>query len=200
LPNPNNKGDPDKRDIDLDALEAGVVCPLPTRRNTGVGSHSSVNQTEFATTDAERYDILQKYRRVAIVGLSGNPHRPSHFVAVYMSQHGYEITPVNPRETEVLGRKSYPSLKAVPQPLEIVDIFRDPAAVPPIVEEAIECGAKVIWMQLGVINETAAKRAKEAGLIVVMDRCIKIEHARFRGGLNQLGLNGGLLSSRPRQS
>lgn len=166
---------------------------------SGVGSHSSVNQTEFATSDAERYAILQQYRRIAIVGLSSNPYRPSHFVAVYLAQHGYEITPVNPKETEILGRKSYASLKDVPEPLEIVDIFRDPSAIPGIVQEAIECGAKVIWMQLGLIHEAAARRAREAGLLVVMDRCIKIEHARFRGGLNQLGLNGGLLSSRPRQ-
>ena len=165
---------------------------------SGVGSNSSVNQTEFATTDAERLQILQKYNRVAIVGLSSNPHRPSHFVAVYLAQHGYDITPVNPKETEILGRRCYPSLKEVPQPLEIVDIFRDPSAIPGIVEQAIECGAKVIWMQLGLIHEAAARRAREAGLQVVMDRCIKIEHARFRGGLNLLGLNGGQLSSRPR--
>jgi predicted CoA-binding protein len=182
-----------------DKLEPGLVCPMPVRLTGGVGSHSSVNRTEFATTDAERYQILQQYRRIAIVGLSGNPQRPSHFVAVYMAQHGYEITPVNPKETQILGRKCYPSLKDVPQPLEIVDIFRDPSAIPGIVEEAIACGAKVIWMQLGLIHEPAAKRAKEAGLAVVMDRCIKIEHARFRGGLNLMGLNGGQLSSRPRQ-
>src|SRR5579864_4107925 len=94
-----------------------------------VGSQSPVNSTEFATTDAERYRILRQYRRVAIVGLSGNTYRPSHFVAVYLAEHGYDITPVNPRETEILGRKSYPSLRDVPPPLEIVDIFREPAAI-----------------------------------------------------------------------
>jgi predicted CoA-binding protein len=166
---------------------------------SGVGSQSPVNTTEFATSDAERYQILQQYRRVAIVGLSSNPQRPSHFVAVYLAQHGYDITPVNPRESEILGRKCYPSLKEVPQPLEIVDIFRDRAAIPGIVDEAIACGAKVIWMQLGLIHEDAARRVRDAGLKVVMDRCIKMEHARFRGGLNQLGLNGGLLSSRARR-
>jgi predicted CoA-binding protein len=166
---------------------------------SGVGSHSAVNQTEFATTDADRRQILQQYHRVAIVGLSANPHRPSHFVAVYLAQYGYDITPVNPKETEILGRKCYPSLKDVPPPLEIVDIFRDPAAIPGIVEDAIACGAKVIWMQLGLIHEAAARRARDAGLLVVMDRCIKIEHARFQGGLNLLGLNGGQLSSRARQ-
>jgi len=167
--------------------------------NTGVGSQSIVNQTEFATSDAERFRILQQYKRVAIVGLSANPQRPSHFVAVYLRQHGYEVTPVNPREKFILGRPCYPSLRDVLPPLEIVDIFREPAAVPAIVDEAIECGAKVIWMQLGIINEPAARRARDAGLAVVMDRCIKMEHARFRGGLNQMGLNGGLISSRARQ-
>src|SRR4051812_39243983 len=136
-------------------------------------------------------EILQQYHRIAVVGLSPNPYRPSHFVAVYMSQHGYEITPVNPRETTILGRTCYPSLKDVPQPLEVVDIFRDPSAIPAIVDEAIECGAKVIWMQLGLIHEAAAKRATDAGLTVIMNRCIKIEHARYHGGLNLLGLNGG---------
>jgi uncharacterized protein len=128
-------------------------------------------------------EIVQQYRRIAVVGLSANPYRPSHFVSVYMAQHGYEITPVNPGQTEILGRKCYRSLKDVPQPLEIVNIFRDPSAVPAIVEEAIECAAKVIWMQLGVVHEAAAQRAREAGLIVVMDKCIKIEHARFGDGL-----------------
>ena len=107
---------------------------------------------------------------------------------------------MNPKENEILGRKCYASLREVPQPLEIVDIFRDPSAIPAIVDEAIECHAKVVWMQLGLIHEEAARRARDAGLQVVMDRCIKIEHARFRGGLNQLGLNGGVLSSRPRQA
>jgi uncharacterized protein len=165
---------------------------------SGVGDQSAVNRSEFATSDAERLQILRDYRRIAVVGLSANPYRPSHFVAVYMAQHGYDITPVNPNESEILGRKCYPSLAHVPRPIEIVDIFRDPAAIPGIVEEAIQCGAKVIWMQLGLIHEAAARRARDAGLLVVMDRCIKIEHARFRGGLNLLGLNGGLLSSRSR--
>jgi predicted CoA-binding protein len=164
----------------------------------GVGSSSPVNGTRFATTPSERIDILRKYKRIAIVGLSANPYRPSHFVAVYMKAAGYEIFPVNPRESEILGRKSYASLADLPRPVEIVDIFRETAAVPAIVEEAIGVDAKVVWMQLGVIHEAAAGRAREAGLQVVMDRCVKIEHARFCGGLNAIGLNGGLISSRPR--
>ena len=154
---------------------------------------------DFALTDAERLQVLREYRKIAVVGLSPNPIRPSHFVAVYMSQHGYEITPVNPGHKEILGRTCYRSLRDVPRPVEIVNIFRDPSAVPGIVEEAIECDAKVTWMHLGAVHEPAARRAEEAGLKVVMDRCIKIEHARFRGGLNLLGLNGGVLSARPRK-
>ncbi|HEY3837186.1 MAG TPA: CoA-binding protein [Bryobacteraceae bacterium] len=125
----------------------------------------------------EPREILEKYKRIAVVGLSSNPRRPSHGVADYMARHGYEITPVNPNETEVLGRKSYASLRDVPPPVEIVDIFRVSSAVPGIVEDAIACGAKVIWTQLGVIHEEAAERARAAGLAVVMDKCIKIEHA-----------------------
>ena len=164
----------------------------------GVGSSSPVNGTRFATTPRERIEILRRYKRLAIVGLSANPYRPSHFVGVYMKAAGYEIFPVNPREREILGRPSYGSLREVPPPVEIVDIFREAAAVPGLVEEAIEVGAKVVWMQLGVIHEEAAERAREAGLAVVMDRCVKIEHARFCGGLNTVGLNGGLISSRAR--
>ncbi|NWF91235.1 MAG: CoA-binding protein [Ignavibacteriaceae bacterium] len=151
-------------------------------------------------TAAERLDILTRYRRIAMVGLSGNPYRPSHFAAIYMLAEGYDVTPINPREPEILGRKSYPSLTALaeadPAAIEIVDIFRNPADVPPIVEEAISVGAKVVWMQLGVIHEEAARRAIAAGLDVVMDRCVKIEHARFFGGLNLIGLNTGVLTSR----
>jgi predicted CoA-binding protein len=165
----------------------------------GVSGNSPVNQSAFATTVQDRLRILETYKRIAMVGLSSNPFRPSHFAAIYMLSHGYDITPVNPRETEVLGRKSYPSLLEVPGPIEIVDIFREPAAVPAIVEDAITRGAKVIWMQLGVIHEEAAARARRAGLEVVMDRCVKIEHARIFGGLSTIGLNTGLISALKRK-
>ncbi len=137
-----------------------------------------------------------------MVGLSSNPFRPSHFAAIYLLAEGYDVTPVNPREREVLGRQSYPTLMEVPDPIEVVDIFREPAAVPEIVEQAIKRQAKVVWMQLGVIHEEAARRALDAGLEVVMDRCMKIEHARFFGGLHAVGLNTGVISSlrRPRMS
>jgi predicted CoA-binding protein len=164
----------------------------------GVSGNSAVNLGRFATTNADRRRILETYRRVAMVGLSSNPFRPSHFAAIYLRAEGYDVIPVNPREKEILGRQSYASLGEVPRPVEIVDIFRDPSAVPAIVEEAIAVGAQVIWMQLGVIHEGAATRARAAGLEVVMDRCMKIEHARFFGGLNLIGLNTGLISSRRR--
>ena len=165
----------------------------------GVSGNSPVNQSPFATTVQDRVRILETYKRIAMVGLSANPFRPSHFAAIYMLAHGYDVTPVNPRETEILGRRSYASLRDVPGPIEIVDIFREPAAVPDIVEDAIARVAKVIWMQLGVINAKAAARAREAGLEVVMDRCVKIEHARFFGGLSTIGLNTGVISSRKRK-
>ena len=165
----------------------------------GVSGNSPVNQSPFATTVQDRVRILETYKRIAMVGLSGNPFRPSHFAAIYMLAHGYDVTPVNPRETEILGRRSYASLRDVPGSIEIVDIFREPAAVPDIVEDAIARRAKVIWMQLGVINEKAAARAREAGLEVVMDRCVKIEHARFFGGLSTIGLNTGVISARKRK-
>ncbi len=164
----------------------------------GVGGNSPVNASRFRTSTRDRIRILETYRRIAMAGLSGNPMRPSHFAAKYMLAAGYEIFPVNPREKEILGLPCYSSLLEVPRPVEIVDIFREPSAVPAIVEEAIQAGAKVIWMQLGVVHEEAAERALGAGLQVVMDACVKIEHARWHGGLNTLGLNTGVICSRKR--
>lgn len=114
--------------------------------------------------------------RIAVVGLSSNPSRASHGVARYLQAHGYTITPVNPNEKEVLGERAYASLRDLPEPPEVVDIFRRSEEVGAIVDEAIEIGAKAIWMQLGVIDLDAAKRAREAGLTVVVDRCLEIEH------------------------
>jgi predicted CoA-binding protein len=166
----------------------------------GVGGNSPVNRSPFAKSALERRRILERYRRIAMVGLSSNPFRPSHFAAIYLLAEGYDVVPVNPRESEVLGRRCYPSVLDVPDPIDVVDVFREPAAVPEIVEQAITKHAKVVWMQLGVVNAAAAERARQAGLDVVMDRCMKIEHARFFGGLNTVGLNTGVISSlrRPR--
>lgn len=161
-----------------------------------VSSGSPVNQTAFATTAFERLQILHRYRTIAMVGLSANPFRPSHFAAIYMLSAGYRVIPVNPRESTILGQPCYPSLRAIPEPVEIVDIFREPNAVPALVDDAIAIGAAVVWMQLGVIHLEAAHHAREAGLQVVMDSCVKIEHARFFGGLNSIGLNTGVITSR----
>ena len=123
-------------------------------------------------------DILGRYKNLAIVGLSSKWSRPSHGVATYMQSKGYRIIPVNPQETSVLGEKAYPSLEDVPEPLEVVVIFRRPEFVGPVVDAAIHRGAKVIWMQEGVAHEEAAQRAQAAGLEVIQDRCILKEHAK----------------------
>jgi len=124
--------------------------------------------------------ILHSARIIAVVGLSGKRFRPSYGVSEYMQRAGYRIIPVNPRETEVLGEKCYPDLDSVPGPVDIVDIFRRSEFVPEIVEAAIRKGAKVIWMQEGVVHEAAARRAEAAGLAVVMDRCILKDHRRLQ--------------------
>ena len=124
--------------------------------------------------------ILNEYRTVAIVGLSPDPSRPSHRVASYLLRHGYVVIPVNPETQEIFGKTSYPDLSSVPEPIEIVDIFRRSEEVMPIVDEAIKIGAKVVWMQEGVINEEAASKARDAGLLVVMNKCIFKEHQRLK--------------------
>ena len=148
---------------------------MPLRRHT-LRSHDEarqkINMPDFVA------EILEQYKTLTIVGLSSKPMRPSHGVAQYMQEHGYRIIPVNPNETSVLGEKSYPSLDAVPEPAEVVVIFRRPEHVPEVVEAAVRKGAKVIWMQEGVIHEDAAARARQAGLAVIQDHCILKEHAK----------------------
>ncbi len=140
--------------------------------------------------------ILGTYRVLAVVGLSADWYRPSYFAAKYMQEHGYRVIPVNPKYAEILGEKCYPSLKAIPEKVEIVDVFRKTVDVPPVAEEAIAIGARVLWQQLGVRNEAAAERARAAGLETVMDRCVKIEHARLFGGLNWVGVNTRVISAK----
>jgi len=120
--------------------------------------------------------ILKEYRTVAVVGASSNPEHPSFIVLRYLSEHGYHVIPVNPNEREILGMTCYPNLSSIPEKVEVVGIFRRSEAVMPVVEEAIKIGAKAIWMQEGVINEEAAARAREAGLLVVMDNCMRKQH------------------------
>ena len=140
--------------------------------------------------------ILNEYKTIAVVGLSAKWNRPSHFAAKYMKEHGYKIIPVNPVYEEILGERCYPTLLDIPEPVEIVDIFRRKEDIPPIVEDAIKIGAKVVWMQLTIEHEEAAALARKAGLEVVMNRCVKIEHGRFFGGINFLGVNRRLISSK----
>jgi predicted CoA-binding protein len=134
-----------------------------------------------------------------MVGLSADWYRPSNFAAKYLLDRDFDVIPVNPKYDEILGQKCYPDLASIPTPVDIVDLFQRPDRIPPFVDQAIEIGAKVVWMQLGIINEEAAQKAREAGLEVVMDRCMKIEYARLYGGLNWLGVNTGVISAqRPR--
>jgi len=123
--------------------------------------------------------LLGSARTIAVVGLSNKRYRPSHGVAEYLQRAGYRVIPVNPGETEILGEKCYPDLASIPEPVDIVDIFRRPEFVPEVVEAAIRIGARAVWMQEGVIHEEAARRAEAAGLAVVMDRCILKEHRRL---------------------
>ena len=144
--------------------------------------------------------ILTDYKRVAIVGLSADWSRPSNFAAKYLIDHGFEVIPVNPKYDEILGQKCYADLEDIPTPVDIVDLFQRVDRIPPFVDQAIKIGAKVVWMQLGIIHEEAAQKARDAGLEVVMDRCMKIEYARLFGGLNTIGVNTGVISAqRPRQ-
>lgn len=140
--------------------------------------------------------VLRTHRTVAIVGLSAEWHRPSFFVAKYLQQHGYRIVPVNPRYEQVLGETCYPSLAAIPFPVDMVDVFRRTADVLPIAQEAIAIGAKCLWQQIGVMNLEADRLARDAGLDSVMDRCVKIEHARLFGGLNWAGVNTRVISAK----
>ena len=143
--------------------------------------------------------ILRECKTIAVVGLSANWYRPSFFAAKYMQEHGYRIIPVNPSYPGILGEKCYASLKDIPEKVDMVDCFRKSQDIEPIADEAIAIGAKVLWMQLGVMNEKAGVKARNAGLEVVQDRCVKIEHGRLFGGLNWVGVNTKVISSkRPR--
>jgi predicted CoA-binding protein len=140
--------------------------------------------------------ILRDCRTIAVVGLSAEWHRPSYFAAKYMQQHGYRIVPVNPRYDEVLGERCYPGLADIPHPVDLVDVFRRTEDVLPIARQAVEIGAKCLWQQIGVKSVDADHLARSAGLDAVMDRCIKIEHARLFGGLHWAGVNTRVISAR----
>ena len=133
--------------------------------------------------------VVHSARTIAVVGLSGNELRASNFVGYYLKRHGYQVIPVNPRETEILGETCYPSLLDVPVPVDIVDVFRTPDVLPGIARDAVAIGAGTLWCQFGVINEEGARIAEDGGVTVIMDRCLKVEHARYVGRMHWLGFS-----------
>jgi uncharacterized protein len=133
--------------------------------------------------------VLHTARTIAIVGLSGNELRASNFVGYYLKRHGYRVIPVNPRETEILGETCYASLRDIPVPVDVVNVFRAPDALPGIAREAVAIHAGTLWCQFGVINEEGAQTAEDGGITVIMDRCLKVEHARYVGRMHWLGFN-----------
>lgn len=158
-----------------------------------------MGQQAAEPTARDRLQLLRTARSVALVGVSANPLRSSNFVATYLVKTPYRVYPVNPAYDEVLGLKCHPSLAELPEVPDIVDVFRRPEELPGVVEEAITVGAKAVWFQLGLRHDAAAARAREAGLAVVQDRCLKIEHARFHGGLHLAGFDTGVISSKRRR-
>jgi uncharacterized protein len=147
-------------------------------------------------TDLARYQdrlaiqqVLHTAKTIAIVGLSANPLRASYFVGYYLKRHGYQVIPVNPREAEILGETCYPSLRDVPVPVDVVDVFRNPDALPGIARDAVAIHAGALWCQFGVINAEGARIAEDGGMTVIMDRCLKVEHARYLGRMHWLGFN-----------
>ena len=157
----------------------------------------STSPISAAITDsAALRQVLASCRRIAVVGLSAEWHRPSYFAAKYMQQHGYQIVPVNPRYTEVLGQPCYARLEDIPGPVDMVDVFRRSEDVLPIAQSAVAIGARCLWQQLGVVNLEADALVRANGLQSVLDRCVKIEHARLFGGLHWAGVNTGVISAR----
>jgi uncharacterized protein len=156
------------------------------------------DRTQLGGTAFDRLRILTNSRSLAMVGLSANAYHPSDFAAIYLAANGYKIIPVNPTHAgkTILGERVYGRLDEIEQPVDIVDVFRPSVEVPEIARQAVKIGAKVLWLQLGVISQEGAKIAQAGGLEVVMDRCCKIEHARFFGGLRTIGLNTGVVTSR----
>ena len=156
------------------------------------------DRTHLGGTVYDRLRILTSYRTIAMVGLSSNPYQPSSFAGIYLDANGYDIIPVNPSQAgkTILGQRVYGRVDEIDRPVDIVDVFRPASEVPEIARQAVKIKAKVLWMQLGVISEEGARIARDGGLEVVMDRCCKIEHARFFGGLRIIGLSTGVITSR----
>lgn len=164
--------------------------------NSNDGSDSKALDLSPYQKESEILRVLRSMRTVAVVGLSANELRASHFVGFYLGNHGYRVVPVNPREQTILGQTSYATLGDIPFPIDVVNVFRAPAAVPGIAREAVEIGAKCLWLQFGVISPAGISIAEEGSLDVIVDRCIKVEHARYMGRMHWLGFNTGRVTSR----
>jgi predicted CoA-binding protein len=169
-----------------DTTSANAFCALPVRPDSDLAQYQDARNIQ---------EIMHTAHTVAIVGLSPSVLRASNFVGYYLKRHGYHIVPVNPNEQEILGEKSYPSLSDIPFHVDVVDVFRAPAAVPAIAEEAVKIGAGTLWLQFDVISPEGAAIAERGGLTVVMDRCMKVEHARYMGRMHWMGFNTGNVSA-----
>lgn len=168
----------------------GIACDISL--NSILPKHL---QDKYQDSTAIR-KILSESKTIAMVGLSSDSQRPSYFVASYLQHEGYRIIPVNPNAKEILGEKSYPDLRSVPEAIDIVDIFRRTQDCDEIVQQSIEKKARTVWFQLRIVNEPAAQAAEKAGLHVVMDKCIKMEHGRYNGSLHWVGMNTEIITAR----
>jgi uncharacterized protein len=182
-------------DTETVQLANGLSCSLPA--DSPLAKLLRSQRTWVGPDARERLAILRKAKSVAIVGASPNPARSSYFVGTYLQQSSpYRLYFVNPRADTILGEKAYPDLASLPEVPDIVDVFRKPSDIPEVIDDVLAIGAKTVWVQLGIYNEEAARYGESKGLTVVMDRCMKIEHARFHGGLHLLGFDTGVISSR----
>lgn len=176
-------------------LSNGLTCALPA--SSPLAKLLKSQRTWVGPDAKERLRILRAAKSIAIVGASPNPTRSSYFVGTYLLQSSnYRVYFVNPNATEILGQKAYPDLASLPEVPDIVDVFRKASDIPSVIDDVVAAGVKTVWVQLGIYNEEAARYGEEQGLTVVMDRCIKVEHARFHGGLHLLGFDTGQISSR----
>ena len=176
-------------------LSNGLSCDLPA--NSPLAKMLRSQRTWIGPDAKERMKILREAKSIAIVGMSPNPARSSYFVGTYLLQStNYRVYFVNPNANEILGQKVYPDLASLPEVPDIVDVFRKASDIPAVLEDVLAIGAPAIWVQLGIYNEEAARYGESQGLTVVMDRCLKVEHARFNGGLRLFGFDTGVITAR----
>lgn len=176
-------------------LANGLTCDIPA--SSPLAKLLRSQRTWVGPSAKERLGILRRAKSVAIVGASPNPARSSYFVGTYLQQSSdYRVYFVNPHATEILGQPAYPDLASLPEVPDIVDVFRKASDIPAVIDDALAVGAPVVWVQLGIWNEEAARYGESKGLTVVMDRCIKVEHARFHGGLHLMGFDTGVISAK----